>query len=189
MGDQDSSIQKALLEAFARSSMTHGRYLFFAKVARKEGLQQVGALFEETALHKLSHSKRFYRLIGDDPVEATLSFGAGLHTTAENLGVAVASERYECDSLYPRVTQLARAAGVQAVVLAFESIAAVSKVHADRFAALLRNLSENQSFKRDVPEAWFCRKCGYVHYGEEAPERCPACLHPQGYFELYAQNW
>ena len=185
-----SRTEKNLLTAFSGESQARNRYTYFAAKARDEGFVQISAIFEETAGHEREHAKRFFKLLEGGEVEIAWAFPAGkIGTTLENLQAAAAGERFEHTSMYPGYAQVAREEGFESVARAFEAIAAVEKQHEKRYSALAANIEAGRVFKREGEAAWRCRNCGYVHYGSEAPQVCPACLHQQAHFELNAENW
>jgi rubrerythrin len=182
--------EKHLLAAFAGESQARNRYTYAASVARKEGLQQIAELLLETAENEKEHAKRFFKFLEGGMVEITASFPAGvIGTTAENLAAAAAGEHEEWTELYPRCAQVAKEEGFGEIAAVFTMIARVEKEHEARFRKLLEHLQARKTFVEDQPTRWKCRNCGYVHEGPEAPAKCPACLHPQEYFERQAENY
>lgn len=182
--------EQNLMKAFAGESQARNRYTFFAGVARKEGLVQIALIFEETANQEKEHAKRFFSFLEGGEVEITDRFPAGpAGTTLENLKAAAAGEEAEWTDMYPAFAQVARAEGFPQIAAAFEKIAIAEKQHGKRYADLARNLEEGRVFKRNGVLVWRCINCGYLHEAEEAPKVCPACLHPQAYFELLGENW
>lgn len=182
--------EKNLLKAFAGESQARNRYTFFAAVAKKEGLVQISHIFEETANQEKEHAKRFFKFLNGGDLEITETFPAGkIGTTMENLLHAAAGEEHEWTEMYPACAKIAREEGFAAVADAFEAIAVAEKQHEKRYRDLAENLKAGKVFKRDGKVVWRCRNCGYLHEGDEAPERCPACIHPQAHFELLAENW
>jgi len=185
-----SRTEKNLLVAFAGESQARNRYTFFAGAARKEGLMQIADIFEETAAQEKEHGHRFFNFLEGGDVEITAGFPAGaVGTTLENLKAAAAGEEHEWTSLYPEFAKVAREEGFKDVALAFERISVAEKQHEKRYRDLARNLEEGRVFKRNGTVTWRCRNCGYLHEAAEAPRVCPACLHPQSYFELLGENW
>ena len=179
-----------LLAAFAGESQARNRYTFFAGQARKEGLEQIAAIFEETAAQEQTHAKRFFKFLEGGDVEITAAYPAGkIGTTLENLRAAAAGETEEWTELYPAFAVTAREEGFPEVASAFESISISEKQHGKRYSDLAENLEAGKVFKRGESVIWYCRKCGYLHEGTEPPTVCPSCLHPQGYFELLKENW
>ncbi len=182
--------EKNLLKAFAGESQAKMRYEFYAKQARKEGLEQIAAIFEETAINEKAHAKRFFKFLEGDMVEITATFPAGkIGTTLENLKAAADGENEEWSELYPEFAKVAEEEGFKEVAVAFRKIAEVEKSHEARYRKLYENLEAGRVFKREGKIVWKCRNCGYLHEGEEAPKVCPACLHPQSYFEIFVENY
>ena len=182
--------EKNLLTAFAGESQARNRYTYYAGIARKEGLVQIALIFEETANQEKEHAKRFFKFLEGGEVEINESFPAGkLGTTLENLRHAAEGEEHEWSDMYPGFARVAREEGFEAVAKAFEAISVAEKQHEKRYRDLADNLEAGRVFKRNGKVVWRCLNCGYLHEGEEAPEVCPACLHPQAYFELLGENW
>jgi len=182
--------EKNLLAAFAGESQARNRYTYFASVARKAGYEQIAAIFLETAENEREHAKVFFEFLEGGEVEITAAFPAGvIGDTAANLEAAAAGEHKEWGELYPRFAEVARQEGFEAVATAFTEIGEVEEQHERRYRILLENVREGKVFKRDTVVRWRCRNCGYVHEGKEAPEVCPACRHPQAYYELAAENY
>jgi len=182
--------EKNLLAAFAGESQARNRYTFFAGAARKEGLMQIADIFEETAVQEKEHAQRFFNFLEGGDVEITAAFPAGVvGTTLENLKAAAAGEEHEWTNLYADFAKVAREEGFKDVALAFERISIAEKQHEKRYRDLAKNIEEGRVFKRNGTVTWRCRNCGYLHEGPEAPKVCPACLHPQSYFELLGENW
>jgi rubrerythrin len=182
--------EKNLLAAFAGESQARNRYTYAAGVARKEGLLQIAELFTETAENEKEHAKRFFKFLEGGMVEITASYPAGvIGTTADNLKAAAEGENEEWTKLYPAFAKIAKEEGFPEVAAAFTMIAKVEKEHETRYRKLLDNLQGKKVFAKEEPTRWKCRNCGYVHEGPEAPGKCPACLHPQEYFEVKAENY
>lgn len=182
--------EQNLLKAFAGESQAKNRYEFCAKVAREEGYQQIAALFEETAMHEQMHAKRFFNFLEGGMVEITAAYPAGvIATTKENLKAAAEGENEEWTELYPQFAEIAKEEGFKDVAAAFTAIAKVEAEHEKRYRKLLQNLEEEKVFEADEKVRWVCRKCGYVHEGTKALKKCPACEHPQAYFEKKAENY
>ncbi|HEY9188548.1 MAG TPA: rubrerythrin family protein [Ignavibacteria bacterium] len=182
--------EKNLLKAFAGESQAKNRYEFFAKQAVKEGYEQIASIFLKTALEEQTHAKRFFKFLEGGMVEITASYPAGkIGTTAENLKAAADGENEEYTKLYQEFAEIAKEEGFNEVASAFKLIAKVESEHEKRYRKLLQNVEENMVFVKKEKVKWVCRKCGYVHEGEKAPENCPACLHPKSYFEIYAENY
>lgn len=182
--------EKNLLAAFAGESQARNRYTYFAGIARKEGLVQIADIFEETANQEKEHAKRFFKFLEGGDLQITETYPAGiLGTTLENLRSAAAGEEHEWTEMYPAFAKIAREEGFTEVAIAFESISIAEKQHGKRYSDLADNLEAGRVFKRNGKVVWRCRNCGYLHEAEQAPELCPACLHPQSYFELLGENW
>ncbi len=182
--------EKNLLLAFAGESQARSRYTYFAKQAKKEGFEQIAAIFTETAEQELSHAKQFFKHLEGGEAEITTSFsGIAMGNTAENLKVAAEGELDEWTTLYPEFSRIAAEEGFTAIAVAFKVIANAERVHEERFRKLLVRLENDTLFEREESVKWFCRKCGYVHEGKRPPKNCPACSHPQGYFEEMAENY
>ena len=182
--------EKNLLKAFAGESQARTRYTFFASVAKKEGYEQIAAIFTETADQEKEHAERFFKFREGGMVEITASYPAGvIGKTIDNLKEAAAGEKDEWSELYPTFARVAREEGFDKVADAFEHITEVEQVHEARYLKMLAHLEDGTMFKRSEPIKWQCRNCGYVHTGTEAPKTCPACLHPQAYFEPMKNNY
>ncbi|AKH21114.1 rubrerythrin [Sedimenticola thiotaurini] len=185
-----SQTEKNLLAAFAGESQARNRYNYFAGVARKEGLVQIAAIFEETANQEKEHAKRFFKFLEGGDLEITETYPAGLiGTTLENLRHAAAGEEHEWSDMYPAFAEVAREEGFHQVAAAFDAICVAERQHHKRYKDLADNLEAGRVFKRNGKVVWRCRNCGYLHEGEAAPKICPACLHPQAHFELLGENW
>ena len=177
--------EKNLLKAFAGESQARNRYTYFASVARKEGYRQIEALFIETAENEREHAKRFFKFLEGGDLEITAAYPAGkIGTTLENLKAAAAGENEEWTKLYPGFAEVAKKEGFPEVAAAFTMISKVEKEHEARYLKLAQNIEKGTVFKKEGTVRWKCRNCGYVHEGPEAPGTCPACLHPQEYFEI-----
>ena len=183
--------EQNLLQSFAGESQARMRYTYFSSVAKKEGYEQIAAIFMETAEQEKEHAKRFFKFLEGGKVEFTASFPAGvIGTTAENLLAAAMGENEEWSEDYPKFADIADEEGFPAIAVAFRKIATVEKMHENRYRRLLANLENNTVFAREDEDThWQCRNCGYVHTGKEAPKTCPACLHPQAYFEIEKENY
>ncbi len=185
-----SLTEQNLLKAFAGESQARMRYDYFAKQAKKEGLEQIAALFEETALNEKEHAKRFFKFLEGGGVEITAMYPAGIiGTTSENLMAAADGENEEWTELYPEFARIAEEEGFKAVAVAFKMIAKVEEAHEARYRKLYKNLEEGKVFEKDGKLVWKCRNCGYIHESTKAPNTCPACLHPQSYFEIKESNY
>jgi rubrerythrin len=182
--------EQNLLKAFAGESQARSRYTFFASVAKKEGYEQISAIFLETAEQEKEHAKRFFKFLEGGMVEITASYPAGIiGTTIENLTAAAEGENEEWEILYPEFEEIAREEGFPQIATAFKMIGKVEVQHEIRYRKLLANIVEDSVFKKEEETEWQCRNCGYVHKGKNAPETCPACLHPQAYFEERKTNY
>jgi rubrerythrin len=182
--------EQNLLKAFAGESQAKNRYEFAAKVAKEEGYEQIAGIFMETALQEQQHAKRFFNFLEGGMVEITARYPAGrTGTTKENLVSAAEGEHEEWSDLYPDFARVAEEEGFKIISTAFKAIAFAEKNHEDRYRKLLENVMKNRVFERDEKVFWYCRKCGYVHFGTKALNKCPACLHPESYFELKAENY
>ena len=182
--------EKNLLKAFAGESQARNRYDFFAKQAIKEGLEQIAALFLETAENERSHAKQFFKFLEGGMVEITASYPAGIiGTTLENLKASAEGENEEWTSLYPEFARIADEEGFKEIAVKFRLIAKVEKAHEERYLKLYSNLQSGKVFERDGKVVWKCRVCGYLHEGKKPPLNCPACHHPQAYFELQSENY
>ncbi len=181
--------EQNLLKSFAGESQARMRYDYFAKQAKKEGLEQISAIFAETALNEKEHAKRFFKFLEGGDVEITATFPAGkIDTTIENLKASAIGENEEWTELYPEFAKIADEEGFKEIATAFTMIAKVEKAHEERYTKLITNLEEGKVFERNNKLVWKCRNCGYLHEGKKAPETCPACLHPRAYFELKENN-
>ncbi|MCD6282110.1 rubrerythrin family protein [bacterium] len=190
MDIKGSKTEKNLLTAFAGESQARNRYTYFASQAKKDGLVQIQAIFEETANQEKEHAKRLFKFLEGGEVEITGSFPAGtIGSTLENLKAAAAGEHYEHTQMYPEFAKVAREEGFDEIADVFEAIAVAEKQHEKRYSDLAANIEAGRVFKREAPVVWRCRNCGYLHEGTEAPELCPACAHPQAHFELLGENW
>jgi len=182
--------EQNLLKSFAGESQARMRYDYFAKQAKKEGLEQISAIFAETALNEKEHAKRFFKFLEGGDVEITATFPAGkIDTTIENLKASAIGENEEWTELYPEFAKIAEEEGFKEIATAFTMIAKVEKAHEERYTKLITNLEEGKVFERNNKLVWKCRNCGYLHEGKKAPETCPACLHPRAYFELKENNF
>lgn len=182
--------EKNLLASFAGESQARNRYTYFASVARKAGLEQIAAIFLETADNEKEHAKRFFKFLEGGEVEINASYPAGtINDTAANLEAAAAGERLEWTKLYKEAGEIALEEGFKEVSEQFKEIAEVEEQHEKRYRKLLKNIKENKVFKKDAAVKWKCRNCGYVHEGKEAPKTCPACAHAQAHFELLVENY
>jgi rubrerythrin len=182
--------EKNLLKAFAGESQAKNRYEFAAKVAKEEGYEQIAAIFAETALQEQSHAKQFFRFLEGGMVEITATYPAGkTGKTKDNLEAAAAGEHEEWSDLYPEFARIAEEEGFAAVSAKFKAISVAEKGHEQRYRKLLSNLMENKVFEREGKVFWYCRKCGFIHFGTRALKNCPACGHPEAYFEILSENY
>ncbi len=185
-----SKTEQNLLKAFAGESQARMRYDYFAKQAKKEGLEQIAAIFTETADNEKEHAKRFFKFLEGGSVEITATYPAGIiGTTLQNLKAAAEGENEEWTALYPEFARIADEEGFSKVANAFRMIAKVEKGHETRYSKLYNNLEEGHVFEKEGVVVWKCRNCGYLHEGKKAPKTCPACLHPQSYFEVETFNY
>ena len=182
--------EKNLLKAFAGESQARNRYTYFAGVARKAGYEQIANIFTETAENEKEHAKVFFKHLEGGDVEITAAYPGGtIGETRANLEAAAAGEKMEWSDLYPSFERTARAEGLPEVAASFKQIAEVEGFHEKRYRKLAANVQAGEVFKKPAAVKWHCTNCGYVHEGPEAPAVCPACKHPQAYYELLAENW
>ena len=182
--------EQNLLKSFAGESQARNRYTFFASVAKKEGYEQIAAVFTETAEQEKEHAKRFFKFLEGGMVEITASYPAGkIGTTAENLKAAAEGENEEWSDLYPEFAKVAEEEGFPVIAAVFRNIAKVEAMHEQRYLTLLNRVESGKVFEREEEIEWQCRNCGYVHKGKTAPTSCPACAHPQAYFEPKRNNY
>jgi rubrerythrin len=185
-----SRTEKNLLAAFAGESQARTRYSFFASVARKEGYEQISAIFQETSDNEKEHAKLFFTLLEGGMVELTAAYPAGvIGNTRANLLEAAEGEKLEWGTLYPGFAETAEKEGFAEAARRFRQIAAVESAHERRYRKLLANLEKGTVFRKASPVQWKCRNCGLVVEGIEAPESCPACMHPRAHFEVFAENY
>ena len=185
-----SKTEKNLLAAFAGESQARNRYTYFASVAKKAGYEQIAAIFLETADNEKEHAKRFFNLLEGGEVEITAAYPAGvIGDTAANLEAAADGEKLEWTKLYKDFEKIADEEGFKEAAMQFKAISAVEKEHEARYRKLLRNMNDNEVFKKDKVVKWKCRNCGYVYEGKDAPAQCPACAHPQAYYEIASENY
>ena len=181
--------EKNLLTSFAGESQARNRYTYFASAAKKEGYEQISAIFTETAEQEKEHAKRMFKYLEGGCVEITASYPAGvIGSTADNLRAAAGGENEEWTKDYPMFADIADEEGFPEIAAMYRNIAVAERGHEERYLALLRNVESGKVFAKDEPTVWQCRNCGYIHEGTEAPEACPACLHPQAYFEVKKTN-
>ena len=182
--------EKNLLAAFAGESQARNRYTFFASKAKKEGYEQISAIFKETADNEKEHAEVFFKHLQGGDVEIIAEFPAGvIGTTAENLLAAAEGEKMEWGTLYPDSAKIAKKEGFPEVAASFETIGEVEAYHEKRYQNLLENVKQKKVFKKDKIVKWKCRNCGYVHEGKDAPKLCPACKHPQSYYEVWTESY
>jgi len=182
--------EQALLAAFAGESQARNRYTYFAGAAKKAGYEQIAAIFLETADNEKEHAKRFFKLLEGGEVEISAAFPAGMiGDTSANLLASANGENMEWTKLYKDAGKIAREEGFEEVAKQFKEISEVEEQHEKRYRKLLQNIKDNKVFSSDRVVKWHCRNCGYVHEGKEAPESCPACAHPQSYYEILAENY
>jgi rubrerythrin len=185
-----SETEKNLLKAFAGESQARNRYTYFASVAKKEGYEQISAIFLETAENEKEHAKVFFKYLEGGDAEITSSYPAGkIGTTEENLLAAAEGEKMEYSKLYPEFEKIARKEGFNEVADSFKEISEVEEQHEKRYRKILSNVKNKKVFTKDKPVKWKCRNCGYMHEGKEAPDVCPACKHPQAYYEMIIENY
>ena len=185
-----SQTEKNLLAAFAGESQARNRYTYFASVAKKEGYEQISAIFLETADNEKEHAKRFFKLLEGGDVEIVAAYPAGvIGDTSANLKASADGEQFEWTKLYKGFEDVARKEGFAEIADQFKEIAMVEVEHEKRYRKLLKNVKEKTVFKKEKVVKWKCRNCGRVYEGMEAPEKCPTCAHPQAYYELIAENY
>lgn len=173
-----SKTEANLQAAFAGESMATNKYTYFASKAKKDGYQQIAAIFEETAANEREHAKMWYKLIN-----------GGIDSTLDNLGHAAEGENYEWTDMYSEFAKVAREEGFEQIAALFEGVAAIEKEHEERYRRLITNIEQGVVFSKDGDTIWQCRNCGHICIGKEAPEVCPVCAHPQSYFQVKAENY
>lgn len=182
--------EKNLLLSFAGESQARNRYSYFASQAKKEGYEQISAIFLDTADNEKEHAKVFFKLLEGGELGVSAAFPAGvIGDTKANLRAAADGERYEHSKMYPGFGSVAEKEGFPDIANTFNRVSVAEQGHEKRYLALLKNLNEGKVFKRDRKVVWRCRNCGYLHEGTEAPEECPACKHERAYFELLGENY
>ncbi len=179
MNLKGSKTEQNLMAAFAGESQARNKYTYYASKAKKEGYEQIAAIFEETAKNEKEHAKMWFKLLHEDEVPSTI----------ENLEDAANGENYEWTEMYAEFAKVAHEEGFDKIAFLFEGVAKIEKEHEERYKALLANIKEGKVFEKGEKMMWVCRNCGHVHFGEKAPEVCPICAHPQAYFELRATNY
>jgi rubrerythrin len=190
MDFKGSKTEKNLLAAFAGESQARTRYTFFASIAKKEGFEQIAAIFQETADNEKEHAELFFKHLKGGMVEINAAYPAGvIATTTENLKAAAEGEKLEWGTLYPSFADVAEQEGFSDVARTFRSVAKVEAYHERRYVKLLANVKQDKVFKKDAVIKWKCRNCGFVYEGSEAPDKCPVCNHPKSYFEVWCENY
>ncbi len=182
-----------LMKSFAGESQARMRYTYYAKEAKKEGYVQISNIFNETADNEMEHAKRFFKFLNEDlcceTVEINADYPVALGDTKTNLRAAAAGENEEYSKLYPEFAKIAEEEGFKTIAYVFREIAEVEERHERRFLKLLQNIEEDKVFKKDEEVEWKCNNCGYIHTGKSAPQSCPACAHPIGYFEVFKETY
>ncbi len=190
MNLKGTQTEKNLLTAFAGESQARNRYSYFASQAKKEGFEQIAAIFDETSNQEKEHAKREFKFFEGGETQITAAFPAGvIGKTLENLKASAEGEHYENTIMYPEFAKIADEEGFPDVAKVFRSVAIAEKRHEERYTALAKNLAEGKVFRRETTVRWVCRNCGYVHEGTEPPDVCPACAHKKNYFELEKVNY
>ena len=185
-----SQTEKNLMQSFAGESQARMRYTYFASAAKKEGYEQIAAIFTETADQEKEHAKRMFKYLEGGMVEVNASFPAGvIGQTIDNLKAAAAGENEEWSELYPSFAKIADQEGYPEIAQMYRAIPVAEKEHENRYNAFVKNIEANEVFEKTSETTWQCRNCGYVHTGKEAPNMCPACKHPQAYFEVKKENY
>jgi rubrerythrin len=185
-----SKTEKNLITSFAGESQARNRYTYFASKAREEGLVQIAMIFEETANQEKEHAKRFFQQLEGGDAQVSAAFPAGvIGSTADNLKAAAAGENYEWTSMYPGFAKVAREEGFDTAAAIWEAISVAERQHEKRYNDLAANVKAGKVFKKDKKVVWRCLNCGYLYEGTEAPKACPACAHPQAYYEVLGENW
>jgi rubrerythrin len=178
MNLEGTKTEQNLLSAFAGESQAHTKYRYYASKAKKDGFEQIAAIFEETANNEREHAKVWFKLLHD-----------GMPATTDNLKDAAGGENYEWTDMYANFAKTAKEEGFDHIAYLFEEVGKIEKEHEERYRKLLENINNDEVFKKDKPKIWICRNCGHIHYGEEAPEECPVCSHPKAYFEERVVNY
>ena len=173
-----SKTEQNLATAFAGESQARNKYTYFASKAKKDGYEQIAEIFTETANNEKEHAKLWYKILA-----------GGIGTTEENLLSAAEGENYEWTEMYSQFAKEAREEGFNDIAFQFEAVAAIEKAHEERYRKLLANVKEGLVFSRNGDMIWECGNCGHIHFGKKAPQICPVCKHPQGYFKIKAQNY
>ena len=190
MDFKGSITEKNLLAAFAGESQARTRYTFFASAAKKEGYEQIAAIFQETADNEKEHAELFFKHLKGGMVELNAAYPAGvIASTAENLKAAAEGEKMEWGTIYPNFADVAEQEGFKDAAKTFRMVAKVEAYHERRYLKLLENVKQGTVFKKDNPIKWKCRNCGFVFEGSEVPNKCPVCSHPRSYFEVWCENY
>ncbi|MFH1381633.1 MAG: rubrerythrin [Chloroflexota bacterium] len=185
-----TSTERNLLTAFAGESQARNRYTFFASAARKEGYEQIANIFAETADNEKEHAKVFFSYLEGGDVQITASYPAGIiKDTQSNLEAAAAGEKMEWTAIYIDFAKVARDEGFPEIARSFDQIAKVEKFHESRYRKLIANVANGEVFKKKAPVKWHCTNCGYIFEGTEPPKECPACKHPQAFYEVLTENF
>lgn len=179
MNLKGTKTEENLMTAFAGESQARNKYTYYASKAKKEGYEQIAAIFTETADNEKEHAKMWFKLLHDGSVPST----------EENLLDAASGENGEWTSMYKEFSETAKEEGFDHIAFLFEEVGKIEKRHEERYRALLKGIQEETTFKKEEPKMWICRNCGHVHFGEEAPKVCPVCAHPQAYFEILSENY
>jgi len=174
-----SKTEQNLMAAFAGESQARNKYTYFASKAKKDGYEQIAAIFEETANNEKEHAKMWFKELN----------GGAVPSTEENLQAAADGENYEWTDMYAEFAKVAREEGFDDIAKKFEGVAAIEKAHEERYRKLLKNVKDKKVFSADGEAIWVCRNCGHIVIGKNAPEICPVCSHPQSYFEIKAENY
>lgn len=174
-----SKTEQNLMTAFAGESQARNKYTYYASKAKKEGFEQIAEFFEITAGNEKEHAKLWFKLLHDGDIP----------TTTVNLADAADGENYEWTDMYAGFAKTAKEEGFDKIAFLFEAVGKIEKEHEERYRALLTNIEQGKVFSRDGKQAWICRNCGHIHFGDKAPEVCPVCAHPKAYFELQSKNY
>lgn len=186
---QGTKTEHNLMAAFAGESQARNRYTYYASIAKKEGYEQIAAIFTETADNEKEHAKRFFKFLEGTPVTINATYPTVIGNTIENLKAAAMGENEEWVELYPEFAKIAEEEGFMDIAVVFRKIAEVEKHHEARYLKLLENVEQGKVFKKASSLEWKCRNCGYIHTGDSAPQACPACAHPQAFFEVHCENY
>ena len=190
MSIKGTRTEKNLLTSFAGESQARMRYNYFASKAKKDGFEKIAVIFEETANQEKEHAKRMFKFLEGGDLEITATYPAGMISdTLANLKAAAAGEHEEWTEAYPEFARIADEEGFHDIAEMYRKIAVAEKHHEERYNAFIKDLEESGMFAKDREVVWRCLNCGYIHTGKEAPEKCPACEHPQAYFEVLNTNW